>query len=155
MNRSIHIGVSLTLFLALVPGCHAPGGGVAGAPPSPRIALNDTEFAKQTFVALAKGDQSVANDIDWENFQVAGQDVGSKYSAFPDEPNRIGFRTAFVTSFSTSFHGSGGSETALTNWKSLSENPTQSVISVDTPRGTQLHLTISKKGGAQKLAGIQ
>ncbi len=157
MQQKLLCALLFTISAALLQGCHLPGATTGtGSSPSvqSRPVMTDTEFAKSAFMALAKGEQSVGDEIDWENFQVATENVGSKYTAFSDEPNRAAFRKAFITSFSSSFHGSGADETTLKNWKLDSGNATQSVVSAETMKQSHVRITLSKKDGVQKMSGI-
>src|SRR5260221_13371000 len=126
-----------------------------GSASSTRSNLNTTEFAKATFSALAKGDQSVADDIDWESFQVSTENVGSQYTKFSGDADRAAFRKSFISSFSTSFHSTGANEDSLSNWKIQSEGGDQSVVSGETVNKSHLLITVSKKNGVQKMSAIQ
>ena len=116
---------------------------------------DDVKFAKTTFTKLANGDQGVARDIDWENFKVSSQDVGAKYKPFHDEANRGAFRKAFISSFSKSFKRTGARAESLKNWKVKTKEANQTIVSGETLSKSHLLITVSKRGGAKKMSGIE
>ena len=152
MNRNARRSALVTVLLALLSGCNVSGTSVTTS--DHRSTKTDVEFAKSAFNTLAKGDQSVADDIDWENFTAAGQNVGTSYKSFSDEPNRAAFRKAFITSFSKSFHATGASAESLTNWKTQHEGANESIVAGETLKKTHLLITVSKKDGIKKMVGI-
>jgi len=120
MNRNLAVVLVLMLALALLQGCNPGSSSGAATGPSKDAGLSDVEFAKAAFTGLANGNQSIASDIDWTNFKVSGQDVGATYNTFHDDANHEAFRSSFISSFSKSFKGAGGSAEALTNWTETS-----------------------------------
>jgi hypothetical protein len=89
----------------------------------------------------------VAGDIDWDNFKVSAQDVGSKYKSFHDEANHQAFRKAFISSFSKSFKRTGARAESLKNWKVKAKDGDQTVVSGETLAKSHLLITVSKRGG--------
>ena len=49
--------------------------------------------------ALARGDSSVENMIDWDSLRVAGNSVGMAYKLMPNAQEKAAFRTSFVSEF--------------------------------------------------------
>jgi hypothetical protein len=67
----------------------------------------DGSFAQNTFESLARGEETVAADIDWKTLQSMGIDVGVAYLVLASDEERARFREGFITQFASSFQNSG------------------------------------------------
>ncbi|MFD2257028.1 hypothetical protein ACFSSA_10090 [Luteolibacter algae] len=114
----------------------------------------DVTFAKQTFESLARGNTSVADDIDWETFTSLGVPVGQRYVTFKNDAERADFTNSFITQFSSSFRESGGSADNFTNWKVDSHDETHTKVTADSSGGI-LKLTVSERDGKERLSAIE
>ncbi len=141
----------LAILVTALAGCK-PAGPTKG--PIAQAGLTDTQFATQAFTKLADGDQSVASDIEWEKFNTPGGDTPAKYNAVSGEDAKEAFRTAFISSFSKAFKGTGATPGMIKNWKETGTAGDTVTITGEGATGAHMNLTVSKTGGIQKLIGI-
>lgn len=114
----------------------------------------DIQFAERGFQALARGDSITEEMIDWERFQVIGDNVGIVYVMMPNEAAKASFRKSFLAQFSASFQNSGASADSLKNWRVKGQDSARTVIAADTQDNRVLLVTVSKRDGKQKLAAL-
>ena len=115
---------------------------------------NDVEFAKSAIGLLAKGDLSVEEMIDWNNFQAMGFNVGTSYSAMPNDTAKASFRKSFISSFSASFQKTGATAESLSNWRVLSQDSSKTIVVADTIKKTTFSFTVVKRDGKQKISAM-
>lgn len=115
--------------------------------------VTDTQFAESAMRSIASGDTTAESLVDFETLQGMGVDVGKMYMAMPDENNKAAFRKSFITSFSTSFKGTGATPDSFKNWRTHSSDANKSVVATDGQNGT-LYLTVTKRTGKQLISGI-
>lgn len=114
---------------------------------------SDTEFARSTFSALAKGDIAVQNKIDWPILTASGINVGAQYNAIPTETEKERFRLDFITQFASSFRESGASVDNFTNWKVTFSDSTRTEVTADSGGGL-LTLTVGERDSVQRISSI-
>jgi len=124
-----------------------------GCEKSEIAAKGDVTFARNAFVALAKGDAAAQNMIDWPVFTAPGENVGAKYNAIPTEAEKAQFRGEYVTGFATSFRQTGGSVDAFTDWSVAFHDSTRTEVTAQSPNGV-LKLTVSERNATEKLSAI-
>lgn len=113
----------------------------------------DTAFARDTFIALAKGESAVKPKIDWETLTSQGDNVGLRYNLLPTEAEKQQFQTAFVTAFSSSFRDNGGSVDNFTNWRVTFTDTLRTEVAADSPGGV-LRLTVSERDAVNRISSI-
>ncbi len=113
----------------------------------------DMSFAKNTFEALAKGDSSVKDKIDWETLQSMGQSVGARYVQLPSETDKANFESAFVTQFATSFREAGGTPDQFTNWRVSFHDDLKTEVAADSGGGT-VTITVTERDGKERVSGL-
>ncbi|WP_411827806.1 hypothetical protein [Luteolibacter sp. AS25] len=114
----------------------------------------DASFAKSTFEALARGDSSAADNIDWETLNSLGTPVGSTYSAMQKEEDKAAFRKNFIAQFSSSFRDSGGKLEDFTNWRVTTHDDTHTEVSADGPNGTMV-ITVSERNDVERVSVLE
>ncbi|OGX17147.1 MAG: hypothetical protein A3K83_03705 [Omnitrophica WOR_2 bacterium RBG_13_44_8b] len=115
----------------------------------------DVQFARRVFNSMCKGNRSVQNSIDWENFKSMGLDVGKAYSSIVAEKDRADYRKVFFYNLAYTFRASGGNLSIFINWRVLSQDAETVVIGTDSSiNGKTLKITLSFKNGKRKIAGI-
>jgi hypothetical protein len=129
------------------------GSSKGNMPVSTRTFANDADFAKEAMTLLVNGDHSVEGMIDWENFKVSDQDVGSKYNLVPDA-GKEAFRSAFVDSFSKSFKSTGASLDKVDKWQEAEKVGDNTKVSVSIPGAVGLVINVTHRDGHQRLASI-
>lgn len=115
---------------------------------------SDLEWAQTAFKAMANGDASAEQHIDWDRFQSVGVNVGTQYAALPDETQKAAFRKSFLASFSSSFRATGASADSLSNWRVQSQDASQTIVAADTLKKTVFLITISHPGGTRKVTAL-
>jgi len=116
----------------------------------------DVEFAKTAVTTLHRGDSAVESLIDWEAFQMYGENVGMLYLMMPDEKEKSDFRRSFVAQFSTSFQSTGASaDRIFTNWRIQDQDSARTIVAADRPDNTTLLVFVSKRDGKQRISGLQ
>jgi hypothetical protein len=113
----------------------------------------DTAFARETFISLAKGEESVKPKIDWLTLTSQGTNVGNAYNLLPTEAEKQQFQTAFITSFASAFRDSGGSVESFTNWRVTYSDVTRTEVTADSPGGG-LRLTVSERDSVNRISAI-
>ena len=108
-------------------------------------------FARTAFKSLSVGDTRVEGAIDWPSFQCSGMDAGAQYNSLPNETEKAGFRSAFISSFSSSFQASGADADNFTNWRVQGSD----TVAADTPSNTTLSVTISQQGEQRKISRLE
>jgi len=114
----------------------------------------DVSFAQKTFESLARGEETVAADIDWKTLQSMGIDVGVAYVVLLSDEERARFLEGFITQFASSFQSSGGKVENFTNWRATSHDDTATVVKADSPSGT-LTLTVTHRNEKPQISSIQ
>ncbi|MCW1884688.1 hypothetical protein OKA04_08100 [Luteolibacter flavescens] len=112
----------------------------------------DMTFAKNTFEALARGDAEARNNIDWDTFQVMGQNVGAGYVQIPSETEKVNFQQAFVTQFASSFRAAGGTP-EFANWRVSHHDDLKTEVAADSGGGT-VTITVTERDGKERVSGI-
>jgi hypothetical protein len=111
------------------------------------------DFAKKALKALVEQDPAAEQMIDWEDLKFSDQDFGAMVKQAAGEAGIAEFRKQFLAGFPDLFRKSyGTSVSALMNWRIASERPT--VVDVDTPNFTTIHLLLSVKRGKPLISGL-
>lgn len=92
------LAVCACLTAIMLAGC-----GVARPAGDAPAGMNDVDFARTGFTALANGDMAAEGYISWTTFKAPGVDVGKQYNSLGSDAARTGFRNGFIGSFSRSF----------------------------------------------------
>lgn len=134
------------LFLGLLLAC-----GCASQSPA-------VPFAQSTFTALARGDLSVSNSIDWEtlsasNLQNGTTDVAALYLAQPNEKEKADFQNSYISTFAAGFQRRGNSADSFSSWRLENEDSARAAV-VGEQGARIVRLTVSKRNGQLKIASI-
>jgi hypothetical protein len=113
----------------------------------------DVTFARTTFESLARGDSSVADNIDWPVLTSLGQNLGAAYSALPTAVEKEKFINGFITQFSTSFRESGGSIENFSNWRVTFHDAIKTEVAADSPNGI-LTVIVSVRDNVERVSSI-
>jgi hypothetical protein len=144
----------LFLFLLaglLLSGCSKSGKqAVYTGPP-----LNDVEFAKRVFSLLAEGDEAVLVMVDWAHLKMIGVDVGRMYLNISGDSARDKFLKGFISGYSKSFKERGGSVDNVSNWRELSRDASNTIVTADGPGGKPLLMTVAHVNGQQKVSTLE
>lgn len=115
---------------------------------------DEVQFARRVLSGLCSGKQKVESSIAWERFQAMGVDVGRAYSQLRSIGEKSDYRKAFFYNLSYAFKASKGRLPDFTNWQVKSSYADTAVVSVDTPSGKVLLMTLSDSGGRQRLIAL-
>ena len=115
--------------------------------------LSDVSFARKTFEALARGESSVADKIDWPAFTSLGENLGPTYSGLSTEVDKEKFTTGFITQFATSFRQSGGTVANFTNWRVTLHDAMKTEVSADSPNGV-LTILVGEREGVERVSSL-
>jgi hypothetical protein len=112
-------------------------------------------LTRRIFNSLCKGDQSIENLIDWENFKAVGTDVGKTYSALLSNKERYDYRRAFFYSFASGFKSASGKASSLFNWRLYDKDFDKVTVAADTRSGKVILFTLVLKDEKYKLQEIR
>ncbi len=152
-----------TAALVKIAGGHLPFVGrhslAAGSGPDAEMiaqnnALSPVDFARSAFISLSHGDPGADVGIDFETLNAGGENIGAVYTMMTSEAQKADFRKGFVANYAKSFRQTGASIESLTNWRIESEDSNQVNIAADIPGGHTALVTVSKRGGNQRLSGF-
>ena len=115
----------------------------------------DVTFAKAAFFSMVNGSSDAEAMIDWENFRALGDDVGKGYRKLPNEAEKAKARKEFIAGFALSTPNMKANPDGITNWRVYTETPSETIISAKMKAGPVLYLTVSKRGGSQKLSALR
>jgi hypothetical protein len=111
------------------------------------------DFAKKALKALVEQDPAAEQMVDWDDLKFSDRDFGAAIKQAAGEAGIAEFRKQFLGGFPDLFRQSyGTSFSALMNWRLASERPT--VVDVDTPNFTTIHLLLSVKRGKPMISGL-
>jgi hypothetical protein len=115
--------------------------------------VGDVTFARRTFEALAKGESSVADKIDWPVFTMVGTNVGASYSALASAVEKEKFTNEFITQFALNFRQTGGVIENLTNWRVASHDALKTEVAADSPNGV-ITIVVAERDGVERVSSI-
>ncbi len=121
--------------------------------PSTVATAGDVTFARSTFESLARGESSVAEDIDWPVYTSLGENLGATYSALTSAVEKEKFVTGYITQFAINFRQNGGNLEGFTNWRVVAHDAMKTEVAADTPNGI-LTVVVAERDGAEKVSSI-
>jgi len=139
-NRLVAIGCCI--MLASLPGCSRESDNA------------DVSFAKTLLFSMVNG-TATESAIDWEAFRTDEEDVGAAYKALPNDVEKASFRKSFLIGFAASTPNLKANPEGVTRWRVQSATPLETVVAANTQKGVVMLLTVSKRGGNQKLSGMR
>ena len=119
-----------------------------------QIKTRDVNLARSVFGGLVGGRYGVERNIDWENLRGLDINTGVVYSKFSTEIEKVGYKRAFIQSFSAGFKYSQGDLKSFVNWRVYSKDSDKIIVAADYQGYNKtLLFAFSKRG--RKLASIQ
>lgn len=120
---------------------------------------NDVEFARSVLKQLIEDRYAVRSLIDWPVLVMLDQNVGAKYSAQPDDKQKLEFQRAFIEGFSRGFRPFGVPFKKFFNWRMLGvdeTNPKTNIVAANYANKEMLALFyITHDGAKRKLTNFQ
>ncbi len=120
-----------------------------------RMMHGEIYFARDVFAKLAKGRQSVEQDIAWEKFSSMEYNVGSAYIRLADEKERTEYRAAFITQFSQGFKVTGASVKNFVRWRIKERGPERTIVAADDRVQGQTMLFVVGTAGRRRLEAMR
>ncbi len=115
----------------------------------------DVAFCRNLYAQLAKGSLAVGDSIDWENFQLLGNDLGAMYARAVNPKEKSNYRATFIRGFAIGFKYLKGQVSLLTNWRVYHQSDDKVIVACDNTRiNKTLLFTVSKSGPKRKLVAI-
>lgn len=115
---------------------------------------NDIDFCRDVFAGLIKGDYSVQQYIDWNNFKGLDTDVGTTYFQLPNEKERTAYRKAFIKGVSMGFQNGRVGLDKFTHWRVYNKAKDKVIIATDFSKKVLL-FEISKGAAGRTLTSLQ
>lgn len=110
----------------------------------------------KVFKMLAQGQQQVARNIDWENLQAMGTDVGGTYSKFKTKEAQGAYIQTFIHQLTAAFQSVGGRYEKFGNWRVQKQDASSAIVAGDySVNKKTILLTYTLVDGTWKLSGIQ
>ncbi len=117
-----------------------------------RLQNQNVYFTRQAYSGLIKGDLKAAEQIDWQNFKVLGNDIGALYNRQDNELEKKDFQNAFIKSFSNGFNRSGAEFSSYARWRLEPGQP--DIVAADDKAHKKTVLFFISGGAKRKLAGL-
>jgi|SRR6478672_8404306 len=115
--------------------------------------VGDVSFARRTIESLARGESSVAENIDWPVFTSMGENLGATYVALSSGVEKEKFINGFITQFALNFRESGGKIENFTNWRVTLHDKLRTEVAADTPNGV-LAVVVADRDGVERVSSI-
>ncbi len=116
-----------------------------------RMMHGEVYFARGVFGKLAKGRQSVQQDIAWERFDAMKMDVGKAYIHLANEQERKDYRRTFIEQFAHGFKATGGNLGNFKRWRVKERDTGRTLVAADDVVKRQTLLFIVETEGRQRL----
>jgi len=115
---------------------------------------NDIDFCRDVFAGLIKGDYSVQQYIDWNNFKGLDTDIGATYSQLPNDKEKEAYRRAFIKGVSVGFQRGGVGLDKFTHWRVYNKAKDKVIIATDFSKKVLL-FEVPKGVGGRRLTSVQ
>lgn len=115
----------------------------------------DINLCRYALRSLVNGNPQVERFIEWKEFKILGEDIGTIYKKLPNEQEQLKFKRDFIKNFSLGFKRSGGKLNSFTNWRIYRQNGKEVIIAVDNMAYKKTVLFTVSKYGRHRLTSIQ
>jgi len=120
-----------------------------------QLKTGDVNLCRAIFSDLVNGRYGVQKYIDWENLNALQVDVGREYQQSTGEKQRVGYKKAFIQSFSRGFQGVGGKFRAFVNWRIYNKVDNQTIVAADYQGHNKTLLFTLSSSGKKRLTSLQ
>ena len=116
---------------------------------------DEVDFSRWVFTGLVNGSQYIQDEVDWEQLNALGTNVGATYRQLPNAEEQAGFRQSFIARIAQGFRKEKGRAEDFINWRLQERGDGMVVVAADYPAKRKTLLLHVSTIGSKRLTGIQ